>query len=165
MANYVPDLMKPNLFKGNFDFSSDTIYMALLTSIAAAGFAQTTAESYTSATAGQVVAGGGYTTDGLSCGAGTVANAGTQPQSTYLSFAGTNSDGSAATANTINWVGSTITAAYGCMYKYVAPGGTTANQYIVAILDFSGSKSSSSGDFKVVFPTVTTGADAILSVT
>ena len=52
MANYVPDLMKPNLFKGNFNFSSDTIYMALLTSIAAAGFAQTTAESYTSATAG-----------------------------------------------------------------------------------------------------------------
>ena len=165
MANYVPDLMKPNLFKGNFNFSSDTIYMALLTSIAAAGFAQTTAESYTSATAGQVGAGGGYTTDGISCGAVSVLNNGTQPQSTYLSFAGTNSDGSAATANTINWVGSTITAAYGCMYKYVAPGGTTANQYIVAILDFSGSKSSSSGDFKVVFPTVTTGADAILSVT
>ena len=52
-----------------------------------------------------------------------------------------------------------------CMYKFVAPGGTTALQHIVAILDFGGSKSSSAGDFKIVFPTVTTGADAILSVT
>ena len=63
MANFVPDKMKPNLFKGNFDFSTNTINLALLTSIAAAGYAQTTAENYTSATAGQVVAGGGYTTN------------------------------------------------------------------------------------------------------
>ena len=39
MANYVPDLMKPNLFQGSFDFSTDTIYLALLTSVADAGFA------------------------------------------------------------------------------------------------------------------------------
>lgn len=165
MANFVPDKMKPNLFKGLFDFSTDTINMALLTSIAAAGYAQTTAEDYTSATAGQVVAGGGYTTNGISCGACTVLNNGSQPASTFLSFAGGNSDGSAATANTVNFVASTITASFGCMYKFVAPGGTTALQHIVAILDFGGSKSSSAGDFKIVFPTVTTGADAILSVT
>ena len=39
------------------------------------------------------------------------------------------------------------------------------NKQIVAVLDFGGSKSSTSGDFKVVFPTVSTGADAILSIT
>ena len=34
------------------------------------------------------------------------------------------------------WTASTITARTGVIYKYVAPGGTTANQYLVAILDF-----------------------------
>ena len=43
MANFVPDKMKPNLFKGLFDFSTDTINMALLTSIAAAGYAHNVA--------------------------------------------------------------------------------------------------------------------------
>ena len=152
MANYVPYEFKKDLLKGNFDFPSDTIYLALYTSV--------TNYPVASATAGQVVATGNYVTDGRTCGAATVANAGSQPQSIYLNFAG---DGSGA--NTITWSTATITAAYGVMYQYQSPGGTTANQRLVAVLDFGGSKSSSSGDFKVVFPTVSTGADAILSIT
>jgi hypothetical protein len=132
MANYVPYEFKKDLLKGNFNFPSDTIYLALYTSVAAYPVASATVYS----------------------------NAGSQPQSIYLNFAG---DGSGA--NTITWTTSTITAAYGVMYQYQSPGGTTANQRLVAVLDFGGSKSSSSGDFKVVFPTVSTGADAILSIT
>ena len=159
MANYVPYEFKKDLLKGNFDFPSDTIYLALYTSVT--GYPVATATVYSSASpAGQVAATGGYTTDGRTCGTASVANAGSQPQSIYLNFAG---DGSGA--NTITWTTSTITAAYGVMYQYQAPVGATANQRLVAVLDFGGSKSSSSGDFKVVFPTVSTGADAILSIT
>ena len=159
MANYVPYEFKKDLLKGNFDFPSDTIYLALYTSVT--GYPVATATVYSSASpAGQVAATGGYTTDGRTCGAATVANAGSQPQSIYLNFAG---DGSGA--NTITWSTATITAAYGVMYQRQGSGGTAANQRLVAVLDFGGSKSSSSGDFKVVFPTVSTGADAILSIT
>tara|TARA_R100001015_G_C4628120_1_gene188089 strand:- start:366 stop:842 length:477 start_codon:yes stop_codon:yes gene_type:complete len=158
MANYVPYEFKKDLLKGNFDFPSDTIYLALYTSVSAYPVASATV--YSSATAGQVAATGNYATDGRTCGAASVANAGSQPQSIYLNFAG---DGSGA--NTITWSTSTITAAYGVMYQRQGSGGTTANQRLVAVLDFGGSKSSSNGDFKVVFPTVSTGADAILSIT
>ena len=158
MANYVPYEFKKDLLKGNFNFPSDTIYLALYTSVAAYPVASATV--YSSATAGQVVSGGNYVTDGRTCGTASVANAGSQPQSIYLNFAG---DGSGA--NTITWTTSTITAAYGVMYQRQGSGGTAANQRLVAVLDFGGSKSSSSGDFKVVFPTVSTGADAILSIT
>jgi len=158
MANYVPYEFKKDLLKGNFNFPSDTIYLALYTSVAAYPVASATV--YSSATSGQVAAAGGYTTDGRTCGTASVANAGSQPQSIYLNFAG---DGSGA--NTITWSTATITAAYGVMYQRQGSGGTAANQRLVAVLDFGGSKSSSSGDFKVVFPTVSTGADAILSIT
>ena len=56
------------------------------------------------------------------------------------------------------WTSSTITARTGVLYKYVAPGGTTANQYLVAILDFGGDITSTSGDFKVTFPSATAGS-------
>jgi hypothetical protein len=67
------------------------------------------------------------------------------------------------------WTSSTITARTGVLYKYVAPGGTTANQYLVAILDFGGDITSTSGDFKVTFPSATagspSGSGALLSIT
>ena len=96
--------MALQLLKGNFDFPSDTIYLALYTSVTAYPVASATV--YSSATAGQVAATGNYVTDGRTCGAATVANAGSQPQSIYLNFAG---DGSGA--NTITWSTATITAA------------------------------------------------------
>jgi len=67
------------------------------------------------------------------------------------------------------WTSSTITARTGVLYKYVAPGGTTADQYLVAILDFGGDITSTSGDFKVTFPSATagspSGSGALLSIT
>ena len=86
-----------------------------------------------------------------------------------------NQVGTSGTATTVDfttdptWTASTITARTGVLYKYVAPGGTTANQYLVAILDFGADITSTNGDFKVTFPSATagspSGSGALLSIT
>ena len=154
MANVVPYAFKQGILKGQHDLSAlDSYYLALFTTAAPYDENST---SYTSATANQVgTSGTAYTTNGLTCGQGVVAQTGNY---TTVDF-----------TTDPTWTSSTITARSGVLYKYVAPGGTTANQYLVAILDFGGDITSTSGDFKVTFPSATagspSGSGALLSIT
>ena len=154
MANVVPYAFKQGILKGQHDLSAlDSYYLALFTSAAPYAVSDT---SYTSATSNQVgTVGTGYTTNGLTCGQGVVAQTGDY---TTVDF-----------TTDPTWTTSTITARSGVLYKYVAPGGATANQYLVAILDFGADITSTSGDFKVTFPSPTagspSGSGALLSIT
>jgi|TARA_B110000259_G_C13862536_1_gene341490 hypothetical protein len=60
------------------------------------------------------------------------------------------------------WATATISAGFGVLYRYDT---NAAANYLVAILDFNGAKSSTNGTFQVAFPTINTGGDAILSIT
>ena len=154
MANVVPYAFKQGILKGQHDLSAlNGYYLALFTNAAPYDANST---SYTSATANQVgTSGTAYTTNGLTCGQGVVAQTGDY---TTVDF-----------TTDPTWTSSTITARTGVLYKYVSPGGTTANQYLVAILDFGGDITSTAGDFKVTFPSATagspSGSGALLSIT
>ena len=154
MANVVPYAFKQGILKGQHDLSANNgYYLALFTSATPYTASSTV---YSSADSNQVgTSGTNYTTDGKTCGQGVVAQTGDY---TTVDF-----------TTDPTWTSSTITARTGVLYKYVAPGGTTANQYLVAILDFGGDITSTSGDFKVTFPSATAGAPsgsgALLSIT
>ena len=154
MANVVPYAFKQGILKGQHDLSvNDGYYLALYTTAAP----YTVNDSvYSSAVANQVgTVGTAYTTNGKTAGQGVVAQTGDY---TTVDF-----------TTDPTWTASTITARTGVLYKYVAPGGATANQYLVAILDFGGDITSTSGDFKVTFPSATagtpSGSGALLSIT
>ena len=154
MANVVPYAFKQGILKGQHDLSANNAYYLALFTTATPYTASSTV--YSSADSNQVgTVGTNYTTDGKTTGQGVVAQTGDY---TTVDF---------TTAPT--WTASTITARTGVIYKYVAPGGTTANQYLVAILDFGADITSTSGDFKVTFPSATAGAPsgsgALLSIT
>jgi hypothetical protein len=154
MANVVPYAFKQGILKGQHDLTVlNSYYLALFTSATPYTASSTV---YSSADANQVgTVGTNYTTDGKTCGQGVVAQTGDY---TTVDF-----------TTDPTWTVSTITARTGVLYKYVAPGGTTANQYLVAILDFGADITSTSGDFKVTFPSATAGAPsgsgALLSIT
>ena len=154
MANVVPYAFKQGILKGQHDLSAlNGYYLALYTT--ATPYAVTDSV-YSSAVANQVgTSGTAYTTDGKTTGQGVVAQTGDY---TTVDF-----------TTDPTWTSSTITARTGVLYKYVSPGGTTANQYLVAILDFGGDITSTAGDFKVTFPSATagspSGSGALLSIT
>tara|TARA_R100000963_G_scaffold30430_1_gene21702 strand:- start:770 stop:1252 length:483 start_codon:yes stop_codon:yes gene_type:complete len=157
MANVVPYAFKQGILKGFHDFTTagtgtGTYYLALFTDGGGPTPPYAVGDtSYTSATANQVgTVGTGYTTNGNALNTGTV---GQQGNYSYVDWANT------------TWGSSTITARYGVIYKRVDPGGTTADQYLVAILDFGADITSTAGDFTVSFPPVVTGLDAVLSIT
>ena len=107
--------------------NADTFYIALYTSLATLG-ATTTAYTVTNE-----VSGTGYSAGGNSLTVSSV------PQSTsttaWLSFADS------------TWASSTITAAGALIYN------STNSNKAVAVLDFGGDKTSTNGDFTIVFPT------------
>jgi len=107
--------------------NADTFYIALYTSSATLG-ATTTAYTVTNE-----VSGTGYSAGGNSLTVSSV------PQSTsttaWLSFADS------------TWASSTITAAGALIYN------STNSNKAVAVLDFGGDKTSTNGDFTIVFPT------------
>jgi hypothetical protein len=154
MANVVPYAFKQGILKGQHDLSvNDGYYLALFTTATPYTASSTV---YSSGDPNQVgTVGTNYTTNGKTCGQGVVAQSGDY---TTVDF-----------TTDPTWTASTITARTGVLYKYVAPGGATANQYLVAILDFGGDITSTSGDFKVTFPSATagtpTGSGALLSIT
>ena len=154
MANVVPYAFKQGILKGQHDLSAlNGYYLALYTTAAP----YTVNDSvYSSAVANQVgTVGTAYNTNGESAGQGVVAQTGDY---TTVDF-----------TTDPTWTASTITARTGVLYKYVAPGGATANQYLVAILDFGANITSTAGDFKVTFPSPTagtpSGSGALLSIT
>lgn len=122
---------KVALLNGEMDFSSDTsqvFKIALFTSSATLG-ATTTSYSATNE-----VTGTGYTAGGETLTIS--ANPASSGTTAFLDFAD------------VTWSTATITARGALIYK--ADGGTNP---AVAVLDFGEDKSSSAGDFTVIFPT------------
>lgn len=122
---------KVALLNGEMDFSSDTTQtfkIALYTSSATLD-ATTTAYSATNE-----VSGTGYTAGGEELTIST--NPTSSGTTAYLDF------------SDVTWTSATITARGALIYK--ADGGTNP---AVAVVDFGADKSSSAGDFTVIFPT------------
>ena len=134
MANIVPDSFKTDLLKGTFDFKSaaqgggDTFKIALFTSLS--GFSTSTT-TYTGASNEVGTSGTGYTTGG-----NTLTNNGVAVSSNiaYVDFDDT------------TWSTASITAVGALIYK------SSASNEAVLVLDFGGTKTSTSGDFQISFP-------------
>ena len=120
---------KVEILGGDFDFSSgtaDTFKIALFTSAATLG-AATTAYATTNE-----VTGTGYTAGGNTLTIS--ANPASSGTTAFLDFADT------------TWSSATITARGALIYK---SGGTNP---AIAVLDFGADKTSTAGDFTIVFP-------------
>lgn len=121
---------KQALLDGEMDFSSDTAQtfkIALFTSSASLD-ASTTAYSTTNEASGT-----GYTAGGETLTIST--NPTTSGTTAFLSF------------STVTWTSATITARGALIYQ---SGGSNP---AVAVLDFGSDKTSTAGDFQIVFPT------------
>jgi hypothetical protein len=127
---------KEDLFNKIQDLEADTIKIALYTSSATLG-AATTAYSATNE-----ISGTGYTAGGETLTTATVATSGT---TAYVDF------------DNPEWTTATFTARGALIYN-----DTTAGDNSVAVLDFGGDFTVSSGTFRVVFPAA--GADAIIRI-
>jgi len=120
---------KVEILGGDFDFSSgtaDTFKIALFTSAATLG-AATTAYATTNEVAGTGYVAGGNTLT-------ISANPASSGTTAFLDFADT------------TWSSATITARGALIYK---SGGTNP---AIAVLDFGADKTSTAGDFTIVFP-------------
>ena len=127
---------KEDLFNKIQDLEADTIKIALYTSSATLG-AATTAYSATNE-----ISGTGYTAGGETLTSATVATSGT---TAYVDF------------DNPEWTTATFTARGALIYN-----DTTAGDNSVAVLDFGGDFTVSSGTFRIVFPAA--GADAIIRI-
>jgi hypothetical protein len=127
---------KEDLLNKIQDLEADTIKIALYTSAATLG-AATTAYSATNE-----ISGTGYTAGGVTLTTATVATSGT---TAYVDF------------DNPEWTTATFTARGALIYN-----DTTAGDNSVAVLDFGGDFTVSSGTFRVVFPAP--GATAIIRI-
>ena len=127
---------KEDLFNKLQDLDSDTIKIALYTSSASLGAATT---AYTTS---NEVSGTGYTAGGETLAGSTVATSGT---TAYVDF------------DNPEWTGATFTARGALIYN-----DTTAGDNSIAVLDFGGDFTVSSGTFRIVFPAP--GATAIIRI-
>lgn len=135
----MPTSFKSELMSGLHDFDNpggNTFKIALYTSAATLG-ATTTAYSATNE-----VSGTGYTAGGNTLTAVSPTTSGT---TAYVDFADT------------TWTSSTITANGALIYN-----NTNANR-ACAVLAFGSDKSSSNGDFQIIFPTAN-ATDAIIRI-
>ena len=126
---------KEDLLNKIQDLEADTIKIALYTSAATLG-AATTAYSATNE-----ISGTGYTAGGVVLASSTVATTGT---TAYVDF------------DNPEWTSATFTARGALIYN-----ATNANKS-VAVLDFGGDFTVSSGTFRIVFPAA--GATAIIRI-
>jgi len=140
MANIIPYAFRGELFTGTHNFASggDDFKLALYTANP-----YTTSSTAYSATNEVSASGTGYTTTGNTLTGNAVAY-GTAVAS--CDFADT------------EWTSASFTAAYAALYN------DDQSDKLCVVLDFSGSKTASSGTFKVSFPSPTTPADAIISM-
>ena len=140
MANVIPFSFRGELFTGTHNFASggDSFKLALYTANP-----YTTASTVYSATSEVSASGTGYTTTGNALTGNAVAY-GTAVAS--CDFSDT------------EWTSASFTAAYAALYN------DDQSDKLCVLLDFSGSKTASSGTFKVSFPSPTTPADAIISM-
>jgi hypothetical protein len=124
----------------NFNTGTTKVYkIALFTSAATLGAGTTT---YTGSTTGEVANGGGYTTGGNTL---VVSQVPTSTGTTaFIDFADT------------TWTAATITARGALIYN-------STDDTAVAVLDFGSDKTSTSGDFTIIFPTAD-ATDAIIRI-
>jgi hypothetical protein len=118
---------KTELLGGTHDLDTDTIKIALYTSSATLG-ASTTAYSTTN----EVTASTGYTAGGNTLSGAAITLSGS---TAIVDFTDT------------TWSSSTITARGALIYN------SSKSDKAIAVLDFGSDKSSTNGDFTVVFPT------------
>ena len=148
MANVIPFSFRGALFSAQHDFatSGNTFKLALYT--AGSGAPYSTSSTVYAAGGDQVgTSGTGYSTGGNTLTSQAVAS-GTAVAS--VDFADT------------EWTSATFTAAYGVIYNSSTV--DSVADRLVVVLDFLGNKTATSGTFKITFPSPTTPADAILSM-
>jgi hypothetical protein len=140
MANLIPFSFRGELFTGTHNFASggDSFKLALYTANP-----YTTASTVYSATSEVSASGTNYTTTGKTLTGNAVAY-GTAVASCDFDPA--------------IWTSASFTAAYAALYN------DDQSDKLCVILDFSGSKTASSGTFTVTFPSPSTPADAIISM-
>ena len=140
MANLIPYAFRGELFTGTHNFASggDSFKMALYTANP-----YNTSSTVYSATSEVSASGTNYTTTGNTLSGNAVA----------YSTAVASCDFSDS-----EWSDASFTAAYAAIYN------DDQSDKLCVVLDFSGSKTASSGTFKVSFPSPSTPADAIISM-
>jgi len=119
---------KEDLFQKEQDMDSDTIKIALYTSSASLDAATT---AYT--TSGEVASGNGYTTGGETLTTPVIGTSGT---TAYVDF------------DNPEWTSASFTTAGALIYN-----DTTAGDNAIAVLNFGGDFTVTSGTFRIVFPT------------
>lgn len=136
ITSAVCNSFKQELFGGIHDLDTDAIKIALYTSAATLGASTTV-----------------YTTSSEVVGAGYVAGGNT------LTGAVISLDGSVAIVDfsDTTWSNATITARGALIYN------SSKGNKAIAVIDFGGDKTSTNGDFTVVFPTAT-GTNAIIRI-
>ena len=140
MANVIPFSFRGELFTGTHNIASggDSFKIALYTANP-----YNTSSTVYSATNEVSASGTGYTTTGNTLTGNAVAYATAVASCDFADS---------------QWTSATFTAAYGAIYN------DDQGDKLCVVLDFSGSKTASSGTFKITFPPVTTPADAIISM-
>lgn len=125
----------------NFNTGTTKVYkIALYTSAATLGASTTTY----SGTSNEVASGGGYTTGGNTLSVSQVPTDGGSGTTAYIDFADT------------TWSAATITARGALIYN-------STDDTAVAALDFGSDKTSTAGDFTIIFPTAN-ATDAIIRI-
>ena len=127
---------KEDLFQKEQDLDTDTIKIALYTSSATLG------ASTTAYTTSNEVSGTGYSAGGVTLTGATIGTSGT---TAYVDF------------DDPEWTSASFTARGALIYN-----DTTAGDNSIAVLDFGGDFTVSSGTFRIVFPAA--GATAILRI-
>ena len=133
MANQVYNSFKKDSMVGGFNLSADTLKVVLVTSSYTPNI--DTHTKYSDIT--NEVVGVGYTTSGQTLAGVTVS-------------ADLTGDKAILDANDVTWTSSTITAAGAVIFKV---SGASTTSPLIGYVDFSGSKSSSNGDFIVQWNT------------
>ena len=126
----------------NFNTGTTKVYkIALFTSSATLGAGTT---SYTGSTSGEVASGGGYTTGGEILTVSQVPTDGGSGTTAFIDFAD------------VTWSAATITARGALIYN-------STDDTAVAVLNFGSDKTSTAGDFTIIFPTAD-ATDAIIRI-
>ena len=141
MANVIPYAFRGELLTGTHNFASggNTFKLALYT----ANPYDTSSTVYVTTNEVSSAGGTNYTAAGNTLSGNAVAY-GTAVAS--CDFSDT------------SWTSATITAAFGTIYN------SSASNKVAVVLDFSGDKTCTNGTFTISFPSVSTPADAIISM-
>ena len=147
MANIVPFAFKGELMSGTHNFSAggNTFFLALYTAnpFTTASTAYVTTNEVSGANSSNYTAGGKQL----------------QNQAVGASTATTTVDFDNLTWGAATTGAATFGAAFAAIYN------STNSNKLVVVLDFGGTKTATNGDFTIAFPSTSTPANAILSLT